>query len=882
MKAIIVIISLLVFTPLPASEHPRIYVSDADREKIKGKIERAEWAGTIYQKLKKKIYPYVSRHRTNPEWIVSRLAMYWKEGERYTQCYLKDQHWDRGEGNAPVPTVRMPGMRIWNQYQNVPLEERIPYNETGDMWGVSRTNPDAGKVLVPYKQSGHMIRSNNVEILTLAEEAAFLYWLTGEEAYAAFSSDVFQVWLMGTYYMNPIADPGQSTGGKGGYEPGGICGYYDYEQIHDDLALHAAVIYDFIHGYLKLHPHPHWAEAGIDMEKAAGIVFKRFIDIGFVRGGKSGNWNVNGWNMLLRPILALEENGCYADGKGRSYYLHYLTTESTPFHDAIPDILKSYDPVTGLWPESPGYSFSTVSMLAEFSSLLMRCGMDILADNAILQKAALAMLPWMDSRGNLIVFGDSRGGKAGFGTLERLLAYYTQTGDSLCASRVAAVLRQAAVSGNYRREDAGWTALCTYVEEIPDVPAGSRAERMSYSPFHRLVTMKNGQGEESLMAVLYGGREGSHLSPNGLALQLYGFGYALSPDASGYESYWSDDYRYHQSATGSNTILPGYTEGPVEINFMEPAVEKGCFTDTAALSPFINVCGMQAGEKSRVVALVKNAACGGYYVDIFRSGQADNDYLWHNVGTSLQLEDKDGQRLPTVPVAAFDTIYSPGYAWFRNLRKTAYENPFKAVWQIDADGQPFFMHVWMTGAKGRELYAIEAPCSTLLPELAPGGASAAPHHTPVLLVRQSGNNGWDSPFVAVMEPVKGKAAVKDVEAIHTNRNIAALCVCLENGQKDYIFSATAPDSVFSSGGDRVFQGSFGIVTELSGCVRQLYLVNGRKIKKGSYALESAEPVSAAVYQKGGRWFYSSTGELSIQWGEKFIKVNAGYGIPLHL
>ncbi len=120
--------------------------------------------------------------------------------------------------------------------------------------------------------------------------------------------------------------------------------------------------------------------------------------------------------MLLRPILALEGNEAYPDGKGRSYYLHYLTTESTPYHDAIPDILKSYDPVTGLWPESPGYSFGTISLLLEFSSLLKRCGIDIIADNPILQKAALAVFPWMDERGKMIVFGDSRGGDANFVT----------------------------------------------------------------------------------------------------------------------------------------------------------------------------------------------------------------------------------------------------------------------------------------------------------------------------------------------------------------------------------------------------------------------------------------------------------------------------------
>lgn len=120
---------------------------------------------------------------------------------------FKNQNWDRGEGDAPVPTVRMPGMRTWNKYYNVPLEDRQPYNETGDMLGLNRQNPSAPPVLVPYKESGHMVRGNNVEILTLAENAAFVYWVTGEEKFARFAADIFNTWLIGTYYMNPILDP---------------------------------------------------------------------------------------------------------------------------------------------------------------------------------------------------------------------------------------------------------------------------------------------------------------------------------------------------------------------------------------------------------------------------------------------------------------------------------------------------------------------------------------------------------------------------------------------------------------------------------------------------------------------------------------------------
>lgn len=208
--------------------------------------------------------------------------------------------------------------------------------------------------------------------MTLAENAAFVYWVTGEEKFARFATDIFNVWLVGTYYMNPILDPEKSCGSVGGWEPGGICGYYDYEQIHDDLVMHAAMAYDFAFDYLIRHPHAHLKAIGKDTKTVAAEVFKRFINIGLVRGGKSGNWNVNRWNIIFASMLVLDHNEAYADGKGKEYYLNLLVNESTPYHDAIPDILKTYDRVTGLWPESPGYSFGTVQSLLDWAAPLKR------------------------------------------------------------------------------------------------------------------------------------------------------------------------------------------------------------------------------------------------------------------------------------------------------------------------------------------------------------------------------------------------------------------------------------------------------------------------------------------------------------------------------
>ena len=864
--------------PDSGGPHPRIYATDADRSTIRDKVNRYPWATEVYHRLVERMEPLAERLQTDPTWLTSRLAMYWREGEHYTQCYLEKQNWARGEGNAPLPTVRMPGMRTWNKYSNVPLEDRTPYNETGDMWGVNRADPDAAPVLVPYKESGHMIRGNNVEVLTLAEQAAFLYWLNEDDRYGSLAADVFFTWLLGTYYMNPILDPDQSTGGPGGYEPGGICGYYDYEQIHDDLALHAALVYDFAYDYLQTHPHPHLAELGLSMEEVVATVFKRFIDIGLVRGGKSGNWNVNGWNMMLLPILALEDDGHYTDGHGRSYYLHLLTDQSTPYHDAIPDILQGYDPVTGLWPESPGYSFGTVAMLLDFAHLLMRQGIDILANNPVLERAAMAVFPWMDERANMVVFGDTRGGSANFSTFERLLAYYTQVGDTARIGTVAAALQTGIRMGSYRREQGDWTTLCTLVPEIPSTAGGVASGRASYSPYHRMAVMKSEPCEGyGLMAMLYGGREGSHLSPNGLALQLYGFGYALAPDASGYESYWSADNRYHQSATGSNTILPGYTQGDVSIRLMEPLVEAGQYVNATALSPYINVCEMEAGEKRRLVAMVRTtSAGGGYYVDLFRSGQTDNDYILHNVGLSLSLCGADGQELPLSPVESFGKTYGDGYNWFTQLKALPYTEGFRAVWTIATGKEPLSMQLWMTGVPGRTLYTVSAPPTTLNPAITPGGVSAAPRSTPTLLVRQEGQDAWQSPFIAVMQPVEGEqGSVRSVSSLLADGERAAIRIALDGNRTDYILSGTSPEVTVVPSKQLALHGAFGLVTEVDGQVKQLYMVDGYSLSRGHYSITSEAKVSASLWCQDGVWTCSCTGPIRVRLGRKTYHVDAG-------
>jgi hypothetical protein len=864
-------------------DHPRLYVSDADKPAIQAKIRDHAWAAGAYRNLLATIDPYVTRHQSDPQWIVSRLAMYWKPGERYTQCYIKDENWDRGTGDAPVPTVRLPGMRTWNDYQNAPLEDRIPYSENGDMKALSRKNPDQPPVIVPYKKSGHLVRSNNVEILSLAEKAAFAYWVSGEEKYAKFAADIFNAWLVGTYYMKPVLDPGKSSKGPGGTKPGGILGYHDYEQIHDDLALHAAPVYDFLFDYLQAHPAPALQATGKSLPEVAGIVFKRFVDIGRVRGGHNGNWNVNGWNMMMLPMLVLEKSDAYADGHGRDYYLPFFTTNSTKYHDALPKIVAAYDKDTGLWPESPGYAFGTINTLLQFDHPISRQGVDIIRENPALQKAALAVFPWMDARGNLVVFGDMRGGPANFSTFENLLAYYTRTKDEANARAAAAAIRQGVEAGIYDRSKVDWTGICVNVGDVSGSGA-TPAARTAYSAFHRHVVLRNGNDPKTaLMATLYGGRKGAHLSENGLAMQLYGMGWALGPDASAYESYWSDDRAYHQSAVGSNTILPGYTRGPITVHTIDPPPARGGFTNTTETSPWCSFADIGADEKRRLVAIVRTSSTTGYYVDIFRSKLPDNDYLYHNVGSALRLADAANRPLAEEP-AAFGKKDPALYRFFRNVSRTHADGDFLAQWTIPGKSSPTLsMDMWMRGGAGRSVFQFDAPPTTLV-DVTPAGASKAPASTPSIIVRQTGKDGWNAPFVAVFEPYEdGRKSVAKITALPGSRSFVGLVVESRpldrelQGRKDVILNAV-DDAEHATPDGGLFQGTFAVASTNAEGLRELYLGRGKRLRVGRQELASAgsKPVSASISNAGGAWSYSA--DAPIRW--TFPRAKAGTPLPI--
>lgn len=847
--------------------HPRLYVQDGDRTKLLQKIKNEDWAQSSWNKILEEINPYVNRHKTDSEWIVSRLAMYWKPGEHFTQCYIKGQDWDYGEGNAPVPTVRLPGMRKWNDYLNVPLENRLPYNESGDMLGVSRSKADKTPVLIPYKETGHMVRQNNMEILKLAEKSAFAYYITQDIKYAKFSADIFWTWILGIYYMNPPLDPKESAGGPGGYKPGGILGYYDYEVIHDDRQMPMAITYDFLYDYLNKNSHQHLKKINKRIVDVAGTVFKRFIEIGLVRGGKKGNWNVNRYKNILKSMLVLESNDFYQDGKGKEYYIPFYTEKSGDHYDGLPEIMANYNKDTGLWPESPGYASGMIPYVLDMGLQLYKTDIDVLKGNPIITKAALANLGWLDARGNLVMFGDMRGGPANMSAFESLLTYATWENQPEIAKQMATVIRKNTKSGQYDRNKSDWTGIVLN-EPLPESVSELPFHNAAYSEFHRHMIFRNGNDEEnSMMFTLYGGRYRSHLTKNGLAMQFYGKGWSLSPDASAYESYWSSDAGYHRGILASNTVVPGYKSGEITINAMDPTIAEKSFYNQNVISKKVSFADVSADEKRRLVAMIRTSKTTGYYIDVFRSDQKNNDYIHHNLGKSIKITRQDNSVLNVESVNDLGTEYDDNYSFFKNQKKVNYTHNFNATWDINN----LQVNMWMMGQNNREIYTVDAPPTTLRSDITPDGVNKSPENTPTLIVRQNGINGAEFPFVSVFESYElEKKSIKNIEKIQTSKNFISLNITSENSTQ--FFLNAIDQKQYKLLDDIVFKGGVGIVSEIKGELEYLYIGNGKLLQKGNIKIEAVDcNVSAELRKDGDDYYYSSNKPLYIQLGNNKAK-----------
>jgi len=868
MRNILVLVSLILLTgscSRQESPHPRIYITDDKKEQFTDKIQSVDWAKESYEKLKAGVDPYVDRHQTDPEWIVSRLQMYWDT--HYERVYVKGSAFSHGTGHAPVPTVKFAGHRDTSTDYLMPsLEDTQPYMDEKGIYLQNGKKEGKPWEWVHPSKTGRMIGPMNERILSHAANAAFLYWYTGEEKYAVFASDIFLTYVKGMYYRRePFAleDYGNSH----------LMGLATFEVILDNMIPPLAVCYDFLHGYLKKH--------SADMDMIA-VVFKRWAEQEILNGVPDNNWNIFQARFITYLALALEDNSYYKDGRGKQYYLNEIFNHTTIRQFALKEMIEeSFDPETGMWLESASYSMGVCNDMLDVLCLIDNAENNHLLDTfPILKKAVPATVEYLFPNGRITAFGDAKYVPLTPRPFEMLIALYRKYGDTDQEKALTQVLQKLMNDGFYNRnENKSMFSLFFYVDKLSEltdeeVTFEHLQSDTYYAPNVSWLMQRNGRDRQNGMAVTLVGAYGNHAHANGISMEMYGKGLMLAPESSFGESYGTrDNVEYYARFPAHNTVVVDGVSDYAYMRSTYPYKLLSCYpAHGARLSPFdkVGFARVKLTEpktnafQERLTSIVRTGETSAYVVDIFRSARKDrndgkHEYFYHSIGQSMDVMNVDGRNLPLLPTKELSSDVGDmrGYNYFDNKKAVSFNDDFAARFHIGLKQQDkVSVDMWMKGYPDRTVFTAEAPKSNAF------GKGSVPDELigkplPTLIVRQKGE-AWNRPFVAVYHPYTSTegSSVQSVNYFGNTGDFIGIAVQSPH-RTDYIFNTSSgePDITHR---DMHFKGVYAVIGESEGEPDYLFLGEGKSLGKGKWRILADETNTQTSLNRTGETFELAT------------------------
>ncbi|WP_276485515.1 heparinase II/III family protein [Paraflavitalea pollutisoli] len=862
--------------PVPAqypSGHPRQAVQTTDLPVIKKAVSEDPAARSLFEKMKSTIDPYVSRHRNDSSWIVSRLQMYWTT--KASTVYIKGGVYDHADGTAPVPTVRFPGARDnVTVYAAPALKDLLPYSDDPrGVWLINRSKPGEPLEWAEIGKTGRTIESINNNIMALASQAAQVYWVTGDTTYGRFAFDLFDTYMTGLHYRSTPKDLNH-----GHHET--IAGLITFEVIQETPMInHLTAIYDFLYAYLQ-------RRAPGKMALYADV-FRKWARVQIANGVGFNNWDLIEARNILSIASILEDDDQYPDQQGRQYFIHFVLNENAERQWSIARLAQQgYDSLTGLWNECPGYS---LNVLGDFTGLVARFDQqykhDLLAGLPIIKKAVVAAAEYLFPHGYFTAWGDSYYGRISSNPAKQLLAHAQLHGkrglaDSL--TRYIGFLESLQGSGGAtgeRRE--GLAALLPAAREhTPAEKAGKITDYVSpvfSSPHVSYLALRNGFDSTHGLMVSLSGSKGNHMHAGGIAMELYGKGLVLAPEAGIGTSYWQADYHeYYAQFPAHNTVaVDGISMYPVmksnhgfsvKANYPASGVKAGYFPGVSFGDLYFIEPETQSDQR-RLIAVVRTSETSGYYVDVFRSRRRDgkdkmHDYFYHNMGQQFVLQAAKGGALNLQPTEelSFGGGHLPGYDYFWDKRSVTTGADVQAVWDLALPGRPAIqMNMWMQGAPGRTLFTVKAPKSKAISRMGlPAEIAELP--LPTIVARQSGE-AWRRPFVAIFEPStaeqpKSIAAIDAFYPAQAPADFSGLVVRGKAGDVQTIFADASGVQAIRYN-DKSCTGTLGIISEQAGAVQYLFLGQGKSIGSGGYRIEATINTVAALARQQGNWHFTA-------------------------
>lgn len=896
MKRTILILSLVLACnlsygqsiPLPtklSQGHPRLMTTQENKPSLEKLIKDEAWAGEVFRGILDRIDPYVERTQAEPDWLYSRLMMYWTS--RATDVFINGGEYSHSSGTAPVPTVRFGSTRgVSSPYKRPSLEDVIPYMD--DTKGVYfRNTAKKGSPLEWTEQknaSGGSIESVNSDILRIGRDAAFVYWLTGKDRYAKFAYDIFDTYMTGMYYRNEPVDLGNGHANT-------LAGLSTFEVIQESILSDLAAYYDFLHAYIKEH---HGDKAAI-----FECAFKKWIGLTIKNGVPHNNWNLHQANIILSVAMVLEDDENYRDGKGRQFYIDHILNKSTPRQWSIPKLMQyGYDPATGIWNECPGYAQSVTKEFMHFiNSFDNTFGHNLLPYTPVMYRAVEVLPQYLFPNNQTSAFGDSYYAALGTQSIKDMIHLSRKYGDrenevlftkiyklfeSGAEQGVAAVHKPAPqVSSLFMGR------LLTMDETIEKGKPGDYITPTFYAPNVSWFVQRAKYDDQrnGLMISQYASY-GNHAHSNGIAMELYGKGFVLGAESGIGSSYFEKPYlEYYSQFPAHNTVMvDGISKYPEMLSnhpfellgcYPEPDRKESCYT-SITYSEVYFLEPESRSDQNRLLSIVSTGETTGYYVDIFRSkkqrgGDKYHEYFYHNLGQELFIRDLKGEPLDLHPsedmAFAGGHLFALDYMWDKNSVKP--NDDYQAVWKMSMpDGDHVYMNLWMKGCEGREVFSIKAPpCKAFRSNDGfPYEVSKEPYLT--IAARQHGE-AWNRPFVSIYEPStenEGRSIeyIRSFDA-YNKRNISpdfiGIAVKSKSGRTDYLFSSVKDEKV--SYDNMVVNATYAVISE-NGRDFTLFLGDGTLVSAKGFTIEAGEKTNAVLEYKNGRYSFTCDKPVTIK------------------
>ena len=722
----------------------------------KKKVENPE-----ITKLKAKIENVMSQVDKQPDWLYSRLQMFWKT--QASDVFVNGETFSHpGGAKAAGPTVKYNGSRSTASLYNRPkLEDIIPYDddELGSVTYISKATGKMEKTS-PAK-TGCNLAGVNRQIIGIARDAARIYAATGDMRYGQMAAKVFDVYMKGIAYRNVPIDLNH------GHQQT-LVGMTTFEVIHEDVINELTQMYPLIKNLVK------------DDQAVIEAGFKKWAENIIANGVPHNNWNLFQADFIVKIALVLQDNQAYADGKGKQYYLDYIVNQNSIRQWSMNKLIDfGFDSNSKTWYESPGYSTTVLSSICDFANMLdEKAGIDLFKLRPILTEAVKTSAEYLFPNRMIAGFGDTHPGYLNTGGINQVLKYATRHKNKNLISEM-----------NLLKNAVAPKAPISEIEAYTST--------LFYAPNVSWIAMRSGMDKQHDLMASVNASLGNHQHANGISLELYGKGYVLGPDAGiGRTLYSGLDYlEYYSQMPAHNTVVvDGVSSYPVmmsqhafkvvasypEVSKEQPASKKLSekklsFQKDSELKDKITYATVSfiepetQAQQQRTTAIVKTSAKGGYYIDVFRSkkkegGDKTHDYFYHNLGQEMKVMDAtSGQPLdmkPTEELAfagghlyAYSYIYDKKSAEMQNSVKTQFVTKILDDKVVEAmDGQrEITMTMWMKKDENRTIFQALSPVN-LEYERMPNQPYKVDEQPVLTFVARQKGEAWNHPFVCVYEP----------------------------------------------------------------------------------------------------------------------------------